>query len=88
MISDMAMFEHINTKAVDSPIEIPLMSDVVVARVGHMPRRSTNVGFSLINPLAIIFKLFICCMFFRRLMAFALSASYGLWCVYEPSDDL
>ena len=38
---------------VASPMLIPLTADVVVAKVGHIPRRRTNVGFSLIRPLVI-----------------------------------
>ena len=30
-----------------------LTADVVVAKVGHIPKRSTNVGFSLMRPLVI-----------------------------------
>ena len=34
-----------------SPIPIPLMADVVIASVGHIPSISTKVGFSLMIPL-------------------------------------
>lgn len=44
-------FDITRTAVVVSPIPIPLIADVVTARVGHMPRMSTSVGFSLIIPL-------------------------------------
>lgn len=53
-ISDMTKLEHISTNIVANPIEIPLMADVVVAKVGHMPSRRTNVGFSFNMPLSSI----------------------------------
>ena len=34
-----------------SPIPIPFMAAVVTARVGHIPKTSTKVGFSLMIPL-------------------------------------
>lgn len=34
-----------------SPIPIPLVADVVMASVGHIPSISTKVGFSLMIPL-------------------------------------
>ena len=39
-----------STNAVASPIPIPLMADVVTPSVGHIPNKSTKVGFSLNNP--------------------------------------
>jgi hypothetical protein len=53
------MFEHIKTNVVASPIDIPLSADEVVPKVGHIPRRRTNVGFSLTKPLKNTFQLFI-----------------------------
>ena len=52
-ISEIAILESTSTNKVASPILIPLMADVVVASVGHIPRRRTNVGFSLIRPFVI-----------------------------------
>jgi hypothetical protein len=52
-ISEIAIFESMRTNIVASPMLIPLMADVVVAKVGHIPRRRTKVGFSLIKPLVI-----------------------------------
>jgi hypothetical protein len=52
-ISEIAIFESTSTKRVARPMLIPLIADVVVAKVGHIPRRRTNVGFSLIRPLVI-----------------------------------
>lgn len=47
-------FEQMRTKVVASPMLSPLIADVVVAKVGHMPRRSTKVGFSVMIPLVIV----------------------------------
>jgi hypothetical protein len=52
----MNALEHISTNMVATPIPIPFMADVVVASVGHIPRRRTNVGFSLNIPFIIVFK--------------------------------
>lgn len=54
-IRDITRFEHINTNIVANPIDRPFIADVVVASVGHIPRRRTNVGFSFITPLSKIF---------------------------------
>jgi hypothetical protein len=48
------MFDSISTNAVANPIDIPLIADEVVARVGHIPKTSTKVGFSLNIPFSII----------------------------------
>ena len=53
-IVDITKLLHISTNIVANPIDIPLVADVVVASVGHIPRRSTNVGFSLTMPLVIV----------------------------------
>ena len=53
------MLENINTAVVESPIPAPLIADVVTANVGHIPNRSTNVGFSLTIPFIMTLKLFI-----------------------------
>ncbi len=55
LMRDMAMLEQMSTNIVAKPIDIPLMADVVVASVGHIPRRRTKVGFSLMMPLSNIF---------------------------------
>jgi hypothetical protein len=52
-IAEMTIFERMRTNIVASPMLIPLMADVVVANVGHIPRRRTKVGFSLMRPLVI-----------------------------------
>ena len=43
---------------VANPMERPLVAEVVVASVGHIPNRRTKMGFSLIRPLVKIFILF------------------------------
>ena len=48
---EMAMLEHTSTNVVASPMPMPLDAMVVTARVGHIPRRVTRVGFSRISPL-------------------------------------
>ena len=58
-ISEITTFEQIRTNMVANPIPIPLMADDVVPKVGHIPNKSTNVGFSLIIPFSNTFKLFI-----------------------------
>ena len=50
-----------NTAMVANPIPRPLMAEDVVPKVGHIPKRSTNVGFSLTIPFIKILKLFIVC---------------------------
>ena len=59
LIKEITRFEQMSTNMVASPIDIPFIADVVVASVGHMPSRRTNVGFSLTMPFNNIFKLFI-----------------------------
>jgi hypothetical protein len=59
LISEITTFEQISTNMVASPIPMPLIADEVVPNVGHIPSRSTNVGFSLIIPFIITLKLFI-----------------------------
>ena len=61
----MATLEQMSTNIVASPIDKPLMADVVVANVGHIPNNKTNVGFSFIKPLYINFKLFIVNVFLK-----------------------
>ena len=57
-IAEMAILEHISTPVVASPIDMPVIADPVVPRVGHMPRSNTKVGFSAMRPLYIIRSLF------------------------------
>ena len=57
--AEMAMLESTRTKRVASPILIPLIAEEVVARVGHIPRRSTKVGLSFRMPLTMYFSLLI-----------------------------
>jgi hypothetical protein len=53
LMSDIAMFERISTAIVATPIPIPLMAVEVTPSVGHIPKISTKVGFSLRIPLVI-----------------------------------
>ena len=54
-----ATLEQMSTNVVAKPMDKPFTADVVVARVGHMPRSRTNVGFSFNSPLSNIFRFFI-----------------------------
>jgi hypothetical protein len=57
---DITTFEHTSTNIVAKPIDIPLMAEVVVASVGHIPSTKANVGFSLKMPFNNVFdELFI-----------------------------
>src|SRR5574344_1425382 len=51
---EMTIFAIISTKAVAKPIQRPFVAEVVVANVGHIPKTSTQVGFSLIKPFLIM----------------------------------
>ena len=53
------MLEQISTNVVANPIDIPFKAEEVVPNVGHIPKRSTNVGFSLMIPFINTLKLFI-----------------------------
>jgi hypothetical protein len=48
-----------STAIVARPIDIPFMAELVVPNVGHIPKRRTNVGFSLIIPFQSTFNWFI-----------------------------
>jgi hypothetical protein len=48
--SDIATLDPTSTKVVAMPIPIPLSEDVVVARVGQVPRTRTRIGFSFRIP--------------------------------------
>ena len=45
-MAEMIILLSASTTIVVSPIPNPFMADVVTARVGHMPKVSTKVGFS------------------------------------------
>lgn len=49
--SEITMFEHIRTNIVANPMLMPLIAELVVASVGHIPSKRTNTGLSLIIPL-------------------------------------
>ena len=51
LMHEITKLVQMSTAIVARPIDNPLRALVVVASVGHMPRRSTNVGFSLTIPL-------------------------------------
>lgn len=44
------IFDIIRTNIVASPIPIPFIAEVVVPKVGHIPRSRTKIGFSLKIP--------------------------------------
>jgi hypothetical protein len=52
-MSEIAIFERMSTAIVATPIPIPLMAVDVTPSVGHIPKISTKVGFSLRIPLVI-----------------------------------
>lgn len=54
LMAEITKLVQMSTAIVARPMERPLMALVVVANVGHMPSRRTNVGFSLKMPLSII----------------------------------
>ncbi len=58
-MTDITMLERIRTNIVASPMLMPFIDDVVVPNVGHMPKRSANVGFSLTKPFVNTCKLVI-----------------------------
>jgi hypothetical protein len=55
-INEMMRFEKISTIIVARPMDIPLRAELVVPKVGHIPKRRTKVGFSLIMPFQSVFK--------------------------------
>jgi hypothetical protein len=59
LMQEMMRLEKMSTAIVARPIDIPLMALEVVPSVGHIPRRSTKVGFSLRMPFQRILKYFI-----------------------------
>ena len=77
LIDEITTFEQINTNMVASPIPIPLMAEEVVPNVGHIPKRSTNVGFSLTIPFINTLKLFIVCFGHSAFLQSALSQLAG-----------
>ena len=50
LIRAITIFDIISTAIVATPIPIPFIADDVTPSVGHIPRISTNVGFSLRFP--------------------------------------
>jgi hypothetical protein len=57
--------EHRSTNVVAKPIDIPLIAEVVVASVGHIPNTKAKVGFSLNMPFSNVFdELFIAILLF------------------------
>jgi hypothetical protein len=59
LIRDIIKLENMSTAIVARPIDIPFMAELVVPNVGHIPKRRTNVGFSLIIPFQSTFNWFI-----------------------------
>ncbi|CUQ55259.1 Uncharacterised protein [Segatella copri] len=59
LIQEITKLVQISTAMVANPIERPLMALVVVAKVGHIPRSNTKVGFSLMSPFIKILTLLI-----------------------------
>jgi hypothetical protein len=59
LMAEITTFEQMSTNIVAKPIPIPLRALEVVPRVGHIPKRSTNVGFSFTTPFINTLKLFI-----------------------------
>ena len=53
------MLEQISTNIVARPILKPLMAEEVVPKVGHIPNSKTKVGFSVMIPFKITFRLLI-----------------------------
>ena len=47
---EITIFEQMSTNMVANPMDIPLVADVVVAKVGHIPSTRAKVGFSLRIP--------------------------------------
>ncbi len=67
LISEITIFDIINTAIVATPIPMPFMADEVTPIVGHIPRIRTKVGFSLTMPLTISCHLLIVCLSFPSL---------------------
>jgi hypothetical protein len=51
LIEEITIPEHIRTKVTAAPIESPFMAELVMARVGHIPRSRTRAGFCFHMPL-------------------------------------
>ena len=56
-MAEIVMLERISTIMVARPMPRPLMAEVVVPSVGHIPRTSTNVGLFLTMPSTISWSL-------------------------------
>jgi hypothetical protein len=54
LINEITMFDIMSTAIVATPIPIPFIAEEVTPNVGHIPRISTNVGFSFNIPLVMI----------------------------------
>ena len=54
--SEITTFEHTSTKVVASPMDIPLIAEVVVAKVGHIPSTNAKTGFSRKIPFNTVLK--------------------------------
>ena len=52
-MADITILESTSTNSVARPMLSPSMAEVVVASVGHIPSRRTNVGLSLMSPFVI-----------------------------------
>ena len=63
LMSEITIFDMVNTAIVATPIPMPFMAEVVVPSVGHIPNTSTKVGLSLTIPRNMIFSLFIVASF-------------------------
>ena len=73
--NEIKQFERTSTNIVANPIPKPFVPEVVTPRVGHIPKRRTNVGFSLIIPrvrffISAIALLMFCCTRFCVCVAF------------------
>ena len=53
-IQEMTKLVQMRTAIVANPIASPLLADVVVANVGHIPSIRTNVGLSFTIPFLMI----------------------------------
>ena len=51
--AEMSILESTSTNVVASPIPTPLIAEVVVPKVGHIPKTKEKVGLSLMKPFVI-----------------------------------
>ena len=66
-IREMTTFDRTRTNRVARPMERPLMAEVVVASVGHMPSSRTKVGLFLTRPSVMSFQFLAIVMSFQFL---------------------